>query len=341
MIKPKRIKKGMTAAILSPSWGGPSLYPKIFENGIKTLRELGFSIKEYPTTRMTADLLEKNPELRAKDINNAFEDKSVDLIIASIGGEDSIKILPHLDTQKILDNPKIIMGYSDTSTILTYLNTLGLVTFHGPCVMSGFSQADSLGEEFKKYVNDFLFGEYQEFQYKPYKFYSNGYPDWNDNSNIGKVNEKIENEGWRFLQGKGEVKGALFGGCIETLEQIKKSKFWPRDDFWEGKILFFETSEDKPSPDDVKKIILGYRNIFDKVSAVLFGRARDYTQDEKDKLDKILVNTIGGNFGNPNIPIISNMDFGHTDPQFILPLGIQAKLDITKKTFKLIESPFI
>lgn len=340
MIKPRRIKIGSTAAIISPSWGGPSLFPHIFDNGLKNLQKLGIKIKEYPTSRMSAEVLEKNPELRAKDINEAFSDDEVDLIIASIGGEDSIQTLPFLDTKMILENPKIIMGYSDTSTILTYLNSLGLITFNGPSIMAGFSQMNSLEENFQSHFTNFFLNEYSEFLYQQFDFYSDGYPDWSVISNTGKVNKKIENNGWRFLQGKDIITGFLFGGCIETLEQVKNSKFWPSDDFWDDKMLFFETSEDKPTPSDVKKMLLGYKNVLNRVKGVLFGRARDYTQDEKTELDKILIEVISENFKNSNIPIISNMDFGHTDPQFIIPLGVKTEINPLTKTFKLVESPF-
>jgi muramoyltetrapeptide carboxypeptidase LdcA involved in peptidoglycan recycling len=83
----------------------------------------------------------------------------------------------------------------------------------------------------------------------------------------------------------------------------------------------------------------GTQGIYDKVKAVLFGRARDYSEEEKKELDETLVNTIGIEFGRPDLPIISNMDFGHTDPQIILPLGIKAELNTTSKSFKLLESP--
>ena len=81
------------------------------------------------------------------------------------------------------------MGYSDTSTLLTYCNQLGLVTFHGPCIMSGFSQMEALGDAFKQHIHDILFETSSRHEYAPYSVYHEGYPDWNEAQNAGKVNE--------------------------------------------------------------------------------------------------------------------------------------------------------
>src|SRR5687768_2795347 len=128
-IKPPKLKEGDTIAALSPSWGGPSAFPHIYENGIRVLRDIfGLNVKEYPTARMSPEKLYDNPKIRARDVTDAFADREVKAIITTIGGDDSIRILPYLNLNIIIRNPKIIMGYSDTSTILTYLNQHGLVT---------------------------------------------------------------------------------------------------------------------------------------------------------------------------------------------------------------------
>lgn len=112
-LKPNRLQKGDTVAIVSPSLGLPSIFPLIYESGLKALENLGLKIKEYPSVRKEMDFLYRNPEFRAKDINEAFADPEVKAIIASIGGDDSVRILPFLDLELIKKNPKMIMGYSD------------------------------------------------------------------------------------------------------------------------------------------------------------------------------------------------------------------------------------
>ena len=341
-IKPKKLQKGDTIAVVSPSWGGPSVFPHIYESGIKALENLGLKIKEYPSARKEADYLYKNPEFRAKDINDAFSNKEVKAIFVSIGGEDSVRILPFLDSDTIRKNPKIIIGYSDTTTLLTYFNQLGLVTLHGPAIMAGFSQWDSLGKKFQEHIRNILFENPGTYKYKSYDSYSEGYLDWSDKSNVGKVKPMSKNTGWNVLQGNSKVQGELFGGCIEVLEFMKGTTFWPNDDFWNGKILFLETSEDKPTPDQVKWMLRNYgmQGIFDKISALLIGRPRDYSKEEKKSLNENIFKIVNTEFKNSSLPIITNMDFGHTDPQWILPLGIKAEIDCHKKEFKLIEKIF-
>ena len=119
---PKKLKSGDRIAIVSPSWGGPHTFPAIYEAGLNIMRtHLELEPVEYPTARMEPDKLSRNPELRANDINTAFSDDSISGIIVSIGGDDSVRLLPYLDTELILSNPKMLMGYSDTTTLLAYL----------------------------------------------------------------------------------------------------------------------------------------------------------------------------------------------------------------------------
>lgn len=337
--KPQRLKKGDVIAIVSPSWGGPSRFPHVYENGLKVLEEWGLKIKEYPTARADANFLKKDHRARAKDINDAFADKEVKAIFATIGGDDSVRLLPFLDRKLISENPKILMGYSDTTTLLTFGNISGFITFNGPSIMAGFSQMENLSGDFKQHVHDMLFTPTETYEFKQYDSYSDGYLDWSKPENLGKAKESKKSDGWRFIQGSGKVTGELFGGCIEVLEFLKGTDYWPEKDFWNNKILFFETSEEKPSIDHVRWMLRNYgtQGIFDKVSAVIFGRARDYSDDEKNELDEMIKNVVSDEFEKPELAIVTNMDFGHTDPQIVLPLGVSAELDFENKTFKLTE----
>ena len=101
MIKSKKLQKGDTVAVVSPSWGGPNVFPHVYESGIEALKELGLKIKEYPSSKKDPDFLYKNPEFRAKDINDAFADNEVSAVIATIGGDDSVRILPFIDVDII------------------------------------------------------------------------------------------------------------------------------------------------------------------------------------------------------------------------------------------------
>lgn len=343
MIKPKRIDSGSRIAIISPSSGLPYIFPKIYKLGLGNLKEvLECKIVEMPSARMAPDELYKNPQLRAKDINDAFEDDSISGIITSIGGYESVRILPFLDTKLILSNPKFIMGFSDASTFLSYFNTLGMITYSGPSIMAGFAQMKNLPQEFSNHLKSFFFSNNYPYIYKPYPEWSNGYKDWKNEETLGECTEFYKNDGWTFLQGSSVVEGELWGGCIEVLEFLKSTEYWPHKDFWDGKILFFETSEDKPLPEQVGYMLRNYgmQGIFQKINGIIFGRAKDYTIEEKERLNEIVLKIVRDEFGNDSIPIVVDMDFGHTNPVFIMPLGGKVRIDSFTKEIALLESPF-
>src|SRR6187549_720070 len=91
--RPRRLSPGDTVAVVSPSWGGPDAFPHVFEHGLAQLRDWGLEVREYPSTRTSAERLSRDPVLRAADINAAFADPSVRAVFASIGGDDSIRLL--------------------------------------------------------------------------------------------------------------------------------------------------------------------------------------------------------------------------------------------------------
>lgn len=339
--KPKKLSAWDTVAIISPSKWLPSIFPQIYESWLETLKTLELQIKEYPSARKDIDFLYKNPEFRAKDINDAFANPDIKAIITSIGGDDSVRILPYLDIEIIKKNPKIILGFSDTSTLTNYLNQLGLVTFNGPSIMAWLAQTNDLWKDFKEHIKTILFDTPKNYEYLPFDVYSNGYKDRRNKETIGKTKEKIKNTGRQRIQWEEIAKGELYGWCIEVLEMMKGTKFRPENDFWNNKILFLETSEEKPGVEQVKRMLRNYgmQGIFDKISGLLIGRARDYTDDEKKELEKVVFEVIHIEFKNKTLPIIMNMDFWHTDPQRILPLGIKAEINPKAKTFKLLESP--
>ncbi len=338
--KPPRLRPGDTVAVLSPSWGGPSVYPDVFDLGLANLRGLlGVDVKEYPTTRMASEELHQNPRRRADDVNAAFADPSIKAVIASIGGDDSIRLLPYLDEDTIAANPKILMGFSDTTTLLTYANLRGLVTFNGPSAMAGFAQLKTLPPSFGAHVHALLTEPTPEYAYAPYAERVTVFQDWGTPSYTGEVGF-TPNDGWCWLQGEGVVRGTLFGGCAEVLEFLKGTPWWPPLDFWEGKLLFLETSEEKPTPAQVKYMLRNYgmQGVLDRIAGLLFARPMLYSPEEREKLHGIIVSVVAGEFGRSDLPVVTEMDFGHEPPQSILPLGVVAEIDCARRTFKLVEA---
>jgi muramoyltetrapeptide carboxypeptidase LdcA involved in peptidoglycan recycling len=272
-------------------------------------------------------------------MNAAFADTSVRAIFASIGGEDSARILAHLDPDLIRANPKIVMGFSDTTAPLVYCHQLGMVTFNGPSVMAGFAQLGYFPAA-EAHIRSMLFEPSSSLRYEPHTEWIDSYADWNDGSS-SEIGTRRPHDGWHWLNPVGTRRGRLFGGCIEVLEFLKGTRYWPAEGFWQDRILFLETSEDKPTVDQVRAWLFNYgiQGAFDSLAALLVGRARGYTDDEKAELDDAILGTVVGQFGGHDVSIVTNMDFGHTDPQWILPLGVMAELDPVGRTFRLVEPP--
>jgi muramoyltetrapeptide carboxypeptidase LdcA involved in peptidoglycan recycling len=341
VLKPRRLSEGSVVAIVSPSWGGPHAYPRVYEKGLEVLREdLGLEVREMDYTRAPQTYLRKHQQMRAIDINNAFADREIDAILASVGGDDSVRTLPYLDMKVVMANPKVLMGFSDTTTLLSYLSLRGMVTYYGPSVMAGIAQMRNYPEQLKQ-LREMLFEPPERYTYRPAPAYNEGYPDWGDEENIGKVLRRKRSAGWKTLQGRGKVRGRLFGGCLEVLEMMKATRFWPPPDFWKGRVLFLETSEMLPSPDTVKFMLRNYGMIgaFDDISALLLGRPRGYSRVQKAKLEENLIGVIAEEFGRPDLPVIANLDFGHTDPQMVLPLGLEVEVDADVPSLTLLEPP--
>lgn len=342
MIKVRKLKRGSKIAVISPSNGMPYKYPDIYNLGLKNLKDnFGFEIIEYPTAKMNGRDLYLNPKFRADDINRAFKDHTIDGIICSIGGYESVRILEYLDIENIIRNPKLIMGFSDASSFLSFLNYKGLVTFYGPSIMAGFAQMKSLPEKFKNHVEDILIERKVPYSYSPYEKWTEGYKDWDDKNTLGECTEFYQNEGFKILQGKEDVEGYLWGGCIEVLEFLKGTSFWPDSSFWDDKILIFETSEEKPLPQNVGSMLRNYgtQGILNKAKGIIFGRPKDYSDLEREELKGIISDILNIEY-KTDIPVFFNIDFGHTDPKIILPLGALVKLSIKDKGITLMESPF-
>lgn len=318
LIKPKPWRPGSRVAVASSSAGSPARFPATFDAGIGVLRDVfGLEVVEAATARMSSDELAVNPRLRAETLNDLFADPEIDGILSSIGGNESVRILPWLDTELAAANPKIYLGYSDTAAQTVAYHLAGLVTFNGPAVMAGFAQLENFPEAIA-HVRTMLFGGVDAGEYEPYPTWVERYQDWNDAARAGQVGDRTPHDGWRWLNGTSATSGRLFGGCIEVLEMLKGTRWWPNADpvWWRDRVLFLETSEDKPTVESVSYWLRNYgaQGAFDEISALWFGRARSYTPQEKAELDQLLVDMVVGEFGRHDLPIVSNLDFGHTDP---------------------------
>jgi muramoyltetrapeptide carboxypeptidase LdcA involved in peptidoglycan recycling len=343
MIKPQRLQPGDKVATISLSWGGPGTVLHRYEAGKKQLQdEFGVVVVEMRHTLKEAGWLHRNPQARAEDLMAAFYDPTIKGIISTIGGDDSIRLLPFLDLNVIRSNPKIFMGYSDTTITLMACFKAGLVTFYGPSIMAGFAENGGMFPYMVESVHRALFSS------EPIGIIAPNYDEWtvenlnwNDPANQTRRRKLNKSTGWRFLQGRGIHQGHLIGGCFEVLDWLRGTEFWPEVKVWQDAILFLDTSEDAPSPDVVKYGLRTYAalGILQRLSGLLFARPGGPVPPEKfEEYDKVLLQVVAEEAGLTDLPLITGMDFGHTDPMFVLPYGVQAEIDCDGHRFEILEN---
>jgi muramoyltetrapeptide carboxypeptidase LdcA involved in peptidoglycan recycling len=147
--------------------------------------------------------------------------------------------------------------------------------------------------------------------------------------------------GWRFLQGKKTVSGHLIGGCADVLEFLKGTAYWPSPELWAGAILFLETSEEAPSPTLLSRWLRNYgsQGILQRLAGLLVGRPGGHQTPESDfqLYDAAIMGVVRDELGLTALPVITQMDFGHTDPMLVLPYGVQAIIDCQNHTFAVNE----
>ena len=343
VMKPKKLLPGDKVATVSLSWGGPGTFPYRYEAGKRQLEdEFGLTVVEMAHTLSDASWLKNNPGARADDLMHAFADPSIKAIISTIGGDDSIRILPFLDLDVIHSNPKIFMGYSDTTVTHMACAKAGLVSFYGPSIMAGFAENVGMFSYMVDSVIKSLFSSAPIGTIAPN---SNGWTvehlDWAEPENQTRKRKLTPPTGWKFLQGNGSHRGHLIGGCFEALDWLRGTDFWLEPEMWHGAILFLETSEDAPPPATVQRGLRAYAamGILKELSGLLFGRPGGQVEPARfDEYDKAISQVIFEEEGLTALPIITHMDFGHTDPMFVLPYGVQAEINCDTRQFTILES---
>jgi muramoyltetrapeptide carboxypeptidase LdcA involved in peptidoglycan recycling len=343
MAKPIKLQPGDKVATVSLSWGGPGTFPHRYQAGKRQLEdEFGITVVEMPHTLSDAAWLQGNPQARADDLMQAFADPSIKAIISTIGGDDSIRLLPFLDLDVIRANPKVFMGYSDTT--VTHLACLkaGLVSFYGPSIMAGFAENGGMFPYMVDSVRKTLFSPSPVGRIAPnLEGWTVEFLDWAEPDHQTCRRALTPSAGWRFLQGRGTHRGHLIGGCFEVLDWLRGTAVWPDPDLWQGVILFVETSEDVPSPTAVLRGLRIYAamGILQRLSGLLFGRPGGQVDPARfDEYDEAISQVILEEEGLADLPVITRMDFGHTDPMFVLPYGIQAEIDCDAGQFRILES---
>lgn len=332
MKKLEKLHPGDKVAILSPSFAAPGMFPEVFELGLTRLRDIFHLVPvEYPTTRK----LGATKEERARDLIDAFENPDIKAVIASIGGDDQVTYIKNLPTEPFSNNPKPFFGFSDNTHFANFLWLNGIPSYYGGSIMTQFAMQSRMDEYTIGYLHKTLFEE-GEMEIVPSKQFGEIGLDWKDVSNLEKETVREDNDGL-YWDGDTDVQGITWGGCLESLdEMLRHGVEIPSLEECEQIVLMTETSEEIPSADYVRRVYraLGERGILERVQAILVGRPKAWEFDkpfEKEARDayraeqrECILNIV--RTYNKHIPVIQNLDFGHTNPQVPMPYGKGCKV---------------
>ncbi|MGI8276885.1 S66 family peptidase [Bacillus mycoides] len=329
MILPKALKYGDTIGIYSPSSPVTYTSPKRFERAKLYLQKKGFHILEGSLTGQYDYYRSGSIKERAEELNDLIRNPNVSCIMSTIGGLNSNSLLPYIDYETFQKNPKIMIGYSDTTALLLgiYAKT-GIPTFYGPALVPSFGEFEPFVDCTYKYFADTLLTD----QHLPYNinqplFWSDEFINWEE-----KTKEKdLRPNNWISVMG-GKTTGRIIGGNLNTIQGIWGSPYMPL--IQDGDILFIEDSSKDAATIERSFSSLKINGVFDKVSGIILGKHEQF--DDCGTIRKpyeILLEVLQ----NQKLPFLADFDCCHTHPMITLPIGIQVEMDATNKTIQIIE----
>jgi muramoyltetrapeptide carboxypeptidase LdcA involved in peptidoglycan recycling len=332
LTKPRRVQRGDTVAIVSPSAPAVGRVPHRVERARRYLESLGLAVRVMPNAARVDGWVSASPELRAADLHDAFADDSVAVVLAGTGGNHSNQLLPFLDFAHIAAHPKIFQGFSDITVLhWAFAKHSCLGTFYGPAFVVTLAEFPEVLPHTDRFLRAAWFGE-EPFVYEPAEVWTDERLEWLERADLTRPRELRPSEGWLTIRG-GSARGPLFGGCLETIcWHLKGSSAWIEPD---GAILVLETSEEAPSPAHVDAYLtdLEQLGVFDAAAAVLVARPYGYTPD----LAQVLWDVVARRTEEAGLPVLANVEVGHTDPMLTLPFGVPAELDADARTLRLLE----
>ncbi|MFF3335903.1 S66 peptidase family protein [Streptomyces sp. NPDC002888] len=332
---PPKPVPGDRIAVISPGAGLPGLFPRPHELGLERLRkEFGLEPVEYPTTRKMGS----TPQERAADIHAAFADPDIKAVMASIGGEDQITVLPFLDRELIRANSKPFFGMSDNTNLLAFLYTTGIVGYHGATVMTALGRPVAMDQLTADSLRAALFTS-GEYELKPAERWNDVNRDWADPATFEAEPATRPGSGWTWVNPDRVVEGRSWGGCLEIVGWLLMADREIARDLseYEGGVLLLETTEELPSATEVFRTLrnMGERGLLQRFSALLMGRAKTWSFERPNSPEE------GARYATeqreavlramriyaPTTPIVFDVDFGHTDPQLVIPYGGVVRVD--------------
>ncbi len=336
--QPLKARPGDKVAVLSPSFAAPAVAPTVHEQAMRRLAEVtGLVPVEYPTTRQ----LDAPAAKRAQDLNAAFADPEIRAVLATIGGEDQITVIPHLDAAAVRADPKPFLGYSDNTNLSSWLWSQGVASFYGGSTQVQIGPGPALDPCHEASLRaSLLTGERLEIT-EPGESEDFG-KDWADPAALTEYGDREPTEPWAWSGPAKSVTGRTWGGCIEVLQWILTAGRFPADPtVLDGGILMLETSEELIPATEFGYILrsLGERGLLESVSGVLLARPasssfehrpdaagrQTHRAAQRDAALEIIKRY------NRQAVVCVGVPFGHTRPQWILPYGGLITVDGTEQ----------
>ncbi len=328
LISPRKAEPGDKVAVLSPSFAAPAVAPAVHDQALARLQAItGLVPVEYPTTRT----LDASPQERARDLNAAFGDPGIRAVLATIGGEDQMTVVPHLDPALVVDDPKPFLGYSDNTNLLNWLWTNGVAGFYGGSTQIHLGPGPHVDPVHEQSLRAALLtGERLELTDRG-ESEDIGF-DWNDPRALTEFGEREATEPWSWSGPARSVTGRTWGGCIEVIQWALTAGRFPADPaVLDGGVLLLESSEELIPAREFGWIMrsLGERGILAAVDAVVVARppTSDFTtrptaQERRAKRDEQRDTAVAmAERYNPDAVVAVGPPFGHTRPQWIVPYG--------------------
>jgi muramoyltetrapeptide carboxypeptidase LdcA involved in peptidoglycan recycling len=311
-MKPNKLKPGDELRIISPARSLSLIAAEQRKIAKEQLQKLGFRISFSVNSFEKDDFVSSSIESRIEDLHEAFLDPNVKGILTTIGGFNSNQLLRYIDYSIIAEHPKRLCGYSDITALSNaiYAKT-GLITYSGPHFSSFAMLHDNeyTTQYFRKLMMD-----NKEILVEPSKHWSD------DEWYLDQENRVfIRNEG-PFIINDGEAKGTIIGGNLCTLNLLQGTEYMPS---LKNSIVFLEDDyESSPATFDRDLQSLIHQPDFQHVKGLVIGRFQQGTRMTKDLLTKIITSKEELS----DIPVIADVDFGHTSPMITFPVGGQASL---------------
>jgi muramoyltetrapeptide carboxypeptidase len=310
VLKPPRLQAGDTVGLINPA--GATFHPVDVTVVEETLAALGLGMKAGEHLLDRYGYLAGEDKARAKDVNNMFADPDVSALLSLRGGWGCNRLLDLLDYEAISRNPKILMGYSDITSLLLAINAkTSLVTFHGPVGISTWNQYST------NFVKKLLFNAEAFSMENP--------RDTGDN--LAQVSDRV------ITITGGKAKGRLLGGNLSVLTSMVGSDYLPN---FEGSILFLEEINEDIFRVDRMLTQLKLAGILGRISGFIFGKCKECNPGEG--FGSLTLEEVFADHIEPlGIPAWSGTMIGHMDKKFTIPLGIEAEIDADKGIISLQE----